>query len=157
MNTVSPLESASFPPSEPTTSPGTGIANLPNQRHKIVAKNGANFTLMVCGKFDKTVLWMIIFIFIPCNSGESGVGKTTFVNTLFTSTIKEPKNLNKRRTKTPSKTVQIQITRAGKIVIVPLIQYRTEPPPPPPPPPPFLFNVAAITTMIRAGRENVQG
>lgn len=46
--------------------------------------------------------------------GESGVGKTTFVNTLFTSTIKEPKNLNKRRTKAPSKTVQIQITRAGK-------------------------------------------
>lgn len=42
------------------------------------------------------------------------MGKTTFVNTLFTSTIKEPKNLNKRRTKAPSKTVQIQITRAGK-------------------------------------------
>jgi cell division control protein 12 len=37
--------------SETITSPGTGIANLPNQRHKIVAKNGANLTLMVCGKF----------------------------------------------------------------------------------------------------------
>jgi cell division control protein 12 len=38
------------PISEPIiTAPGTGIANLPNQRHKIVAKNGANFTLMVCG------------------------------------------------------------------------------------------------------------
>ncbi|KAI8375562.1 Septin-domain-containing protein [Blakeslea trispora] len=57
---------------ESITSPGTGIANLPNQRHKIVAKNGANFTLMVC----------------------------------------EPKNLTKRRIKSPSKTVQIQITRA---------------------------------------------
>jgi cell division control protein 12 len=33
-----------------STLPGTGIANLPNQRHKIVAKNGANFTIMVCGK-----------------------------------------------------------------------------------------------------------
>ncbi|KAI7866237.1 Septin-domain-containing protein [Spinellus fusiger] len=75
------------------TSIGTGIANLPNQRHKIVAKNGANFTVMVCG--------------------ESGVGKTTFVNTLFTSTIKEPKNVTRRRfNKTPSKTVQIQITKA---------------------------------------------
>ncbi|KAG2197537.1 hypothetical protein INT46_002866 [Mucor plumbeus] len=74
------------------TLPGTGIANLPNQRHKIVAKNGANFTIMVCG--------------------ESGVGKTTFVNTLFTSTIKEPKNLTKRHSKAPSKTVQIQITKA---------------------------------------------
>ncbi|KAG1107528.1 hypothetical protein G6F42_016339 [Rhizopus arrhizus] len=77
-----------------STLPGTGIANLPNQRHKIVAKNGANFTIMVCG--------------------ESGVGKTTFVNTLFTSTIKEPKNLTKRHLKTPSQTVQIQITKAGK-------------------------------------------
>lgn len=49
--------------------------------------------------------------------GESGVGKTTFVNTLFTSTIKEPKNLAKRRSKAPSKTVQIQITRAGKCLL----------------------------------------
>jgi septin family protein len=29
---------------------GVGVANLPNQRHKIVAKRGANFTIMVCGK-----------------------------------------------------------------------------------------------------------
>lgn len=29
---------------------GVGIAHLPNQRHKIVSKRGANFTLMVCGK-----------------------------------------------------------------------------------------------------------
>ncbi|KAI9305186.1 Septin-domain-containing protein [Cunninghamella echinulata] len=91
---VSPVEIAPpAPPPVPITSSGTGIANLPNQRHKIVAKNGANFTIMVCG--------------------ESGVGKTTFVNTLFTTTIKEPKNLTKRRLKqTPSKTVQIQITKA---------------------------------------------
>lgn len=27
--------------------PATGIANLPNQRHKIVAKRGAAFTIMV--------------------------------------------------------------------------------------------------------------
>lgn len=44
------------------------------------------------------------------------MGKTTFVNTLFTTTIKEPKNLNRRHVKPPSKTVQIQITRAGNIV-----------------------------------------
>jgi cell division control protein 12 len=36
---------------------GTGITNLPNQRHKIVAKHGAHFTMMVVG--------------------ESGLGKTT--------------------------------------------------------------------------------
>lgn len=38
-------------PPPPSHLPNTGIANLPNQRHKIVAKNGANFTIMVCGKF----------------------------------------------------------------------------------------------------------
>lgn len=48
-------------------------------------------------------------------AGESGTGKTTFVNTLFTSTIKEPKNLSAhRRYRQTSKTVQIQITKAGK-------------------------------------------
>lgn len=44
---MSPIDVATPPP---FPSNGTGIANLPNQRHKIVAKNGANFTLMVCGK-----------------------------------------------------------------------------------------------------------
>jgi len=27
-----------------------GIANLPNQRHKIVSRKGAHFTIMVVGK-----------------------------------------------------------------------------------------------------------
>ncbi|KAG1139930.1 hypothetical protein G6F37_009390 [Rhizopus arrhizus] len=71
---------------------GVGIAHLPNQRHKIVSKRGANFTLMVCG--------------------ESGVGKTTFVNTLFTTGIKNYKNMNKRHAKQIEKTVEIEITKA---------------------------------------------
>ncbi|CDH59667.1 cell division control protein 12 [Lichtheimia corymbifera JMRC:FSU:9682] len=71
---------------------GVGVAHLPNQRHKIVSKRGANFTLMVCG--------------------ESGVGKTTFVNTLFTTTIKDPKQLAKRHSKQIDKTVEIEITKA---------------------------------------------
>lgn len=50
MTVSSPTEVAPPPPRAPITSTGTGIANLPNQRHKIVAKNGANFTLMVCGE-----------------------------------------------------------------------------------------------------------
>ncbi|KAI8646064.1 putative septin [Parasitella parasitica] len=76
----------------PTASSGVGIAHLPNQRHKIVSKRGAKFTLMVCG--------------------ESGVGKTTFVNTLFTTGIKVDKNLNKRHAKQTQKTVEIEITKA---------------------------------------------
>ncbi|KAK3806375.1 MAG: Septin-domain-containing protein [Benniella sp.] len=71
---------------------GIGIANLPNQRHKIVAKRGANFTLMVCG--------------------ESGLGKTTFINTLFTTTIKPPKTYKRRFNKSTEKTVEIEIIRA---------------------------------------------
>ncbi|KAF8920884.1 hypothetical protein BGZ58_004299, partial [Dissophora ornata] len=76
----------------PQVGAGIGIANLPNQRHKIVAKSGANFTLMVCG--------------------ESGLGKTTFINTLFTTTIKAPKNHKRRNNKTAEKTVEIEIIRA---------------------------------------------
>ncbi|KAG1122284.1 hypothetical protein G6F42_011629 [Rhizopus arrhizus] len=79
----------------PSASSGVGIAHLPNQRHKIVSKRGANFTLMV---------W-----------GESGVGKTTFVNTLFTTGIKADKNLNKRHAKQIEKTVEIEITKADII------------------------------------------
>lgn len=39
----------------PSNSSGVGVAHLPNQRHKIVSKRGANFTLMVCGKFIYSV------------------------------------------------------------------------------------------------------
>lgn len=101
----------------PSASSGVGVAHLPNQRHKIVSKRGANFTLMVCGKnkvhFDRN----------KKKSGgsksgeigESGVGKTTFVNTLFTTGIKSEKNLAKRHAKQIDKTVEIEITKAGKV------------------------------------------
>lgn len=45
--------------------------------------------------------------------GESGVGKTTFVNTLFTTSIKEYKNPAKRHEKQLDRTVEIEITKAG--------------------------------------------
>ncbi|CAG8433218.1 530_t:CDS:10 [Ambispora gerdemannii] len=79
-------------PSAVAPTSGIGIADLPNQRHKIVAKRGTNFTLMVVG--------------------ESGLGKTTFINTLFTTTIKEKKNQAKRHAKQTDKTVEIEITKA---------------------------------------------
>jgi signal recognition particle receptor subunit beta len=69
-----------------------GIANLPNQRHKIVAKRGAAFTIMV--------------------AGESGLGKTTFINTLFSTTIKNYADHKKRHAKQIDKTVEIEITKA---------------------------------------------
>ncbi|PSK36755.1 Septin spn4 [Elsinoe australis] len=69
-----------------------GIANLPNQRHKIVAKRGAAFTIMV--------------------AGESGLGKTTFINTLFSTTIKNYADHRRRHAKQIDKTVEIEITKA---------------------------------------------
>jgi cell division control protein 12 len=46
------VDSFLYDQSPPVASVGTGISNLPSQRHKIVAKNGANFTVMVCGKLN---------------------------------------------------------------------------------------------------------
>ncbi|KAJ1923127.1 Septin spn4 [Tieghemiomyces parasiticus] len=71
---------------------GIGIANLPNQRHKIVTKKGTNFTLMVVG--------------------ESGLGKTTFVNTMFTTSIVDPKDPAARAKKQTERTVDINVTKA---------------------------------------------
>ncbi|KAJ2725457.1 Septin spn4 [Coemansia sp. D1744] len=73
---------------------GIGIANLPNQLHKIVTKKGTNFSLMVVG--------------------ESGTGKTTFINTLLTTELIEPLDDANRRKKQLDKTVDINIHKAGK-------------------------------------------
>ncbi|KAJ1814726.1 Septin spn4 [Coemansia sp. RSA 2599] len=71
---------------------GIGIANLPNQLHKIVTKKGTNFSIMVVG--------------------ESGTGKTTFINTLLTTEIIEPLEDAARRKKQLDKTVDINIHKA---------------------------------------------
>jgi len=69
-----------------------GVSNLPYQLHKIIAKRGANFTLMV--------------------AGESGLGKTTFINTLFSTGLKAYVDNRKRDLKRGNKTVEIEITKA---------------------------------------------
>ncbi|KAI8341606.1 Septin-domain-containing protein [Choanephora cucurbitarum] len=69
-----------------------GIAHLPNQAHRLKAKTGASFNLMVCG--------------------ESGLGKTTFINTLFATTIKEYKSPEQRYARQFDRTVHIEVTKA---------------------------------------------
>ncbi|GAA5974014.1 hypothetical protein JCM11641_008213 [Rhodosporidiobolus odoratus] len=69
-----------------------GISNLPNQRHKIVAKAGGHFTLMVVG--------------------ESGLGKTTLINTLFSTELAAVKDYSRRFTKQMDKTTEIDIIKA---------------------------------------------
>ncbi|KAJ3220301.1 hypothetical protein HK099_004402 [Clydaea vesicula] len=76
----------------PSLSSAVGISNLPNQRHKIVSRKGTNFTIMVVG--------------------ESGLGKTTFVNTLFSSLIRDYKKPEHRIQKQMDHTVQIDVVRA---------------------------------------------
>jgi len=71
---------------------GIGIATLPNQLHKIVAKRGAHFTLMVVG--------------------ESGLGKTTLVNTLFATELATMRNYSKRHAKQFDKLTEIDIIKA---------------------------------------------
>ncbi|KIJ19541.1 hypothetical protein PAXINDRAFT_153432 [Paxillus involutus ATCC 200175] len=71
---------------------GLGISNLPNQKHKIVAKRGAHFTMMVVG--------------------ESGLGKTTLVNTLFTTELSPAKNYSKRHYKQLDKLTEVEIIKA---------------------------------------------
>lgn len=69
-----------------------GISNLPNQRYKIVSKEGTTFTLMLVG--------------------ESGLGKTTFVNTLFQTLLVNHEDNRNRFNKPIKRTVDIDITRA---------------------------------------------
>lgn len=80
-----------------------GFATLPNQVHRKSVKKGFDFTLMVAGEpcfvhnsRQSAVLHVTYFSFCSFTSkGESGLGKSTLVNSLFlTDLYKDRKLLN---------------------------------------------------------------
>jgi cell division control protein 12 len=60
---------------------------------------------------------LTFFFFFTFSIGESGLGKTTFINTLFTTSIKDHKNPLRRHHKQLDKTVEIEITKAGTMAV----------------------------------------
>lgn len=68
-----------------------GIANLPNQLHKIILRKGVTMTIMMVG--------------------ASGSGKTTFINTLLTCSAKNYKDPSRRKDMLAKKTTTIDVVR----------------------------------------------
>jgi septin 7 len=91
-----------------------GFANLPNQWHRKSVRKGFNFNVMVVGMsrallfFSLAVSGLIradVFSFSP---GESGLGKSTLVNTLFNTSLYPPKERKGPSMDIIPKTVTIQ-------------------------------------------------
>ncbi|KAJ3196940.1 hypothetical protein HK101_006989 [Irineochytrium annulatum] len=78
-----------------------GFHNLPNQVHRKSIKKGFQFTMMVVGEYEGLKL----------PAGESGLGKSTLVNTLFNTTLYPNKESKEPTVETP-KTVEIQTISA---------------------------------------------
>lgn len=64
---------------------------------------------MVCSSRYKIEINELTFYKV---AGESGLGKTTFINTLFSTTIKNYADHKRRHAKQVDKTVEIEITKA---------------------------------------------
>ena len=82
-----------------------GFANLPNQWHRKSVRKGFNFNVMVVGKAPpgnctKEIVLTLI--------GESGLGKSTLVNTLFNTSLYPPKEQKGPSIDIMPKTVSIQ-------------------------------------------------
>lgn len=85
-----------------------GFANLPNQWHRKSVRKGFNFNVMVVGPWIRMHMYSTWHWLSNEVTGESGLGKSTLVNTLFNTSLYPP-----RERKGPSldiipKTVTIQ-------------------------------------------------
>ena len=97
-----------------------GFSNLPNQVHRKSVRKGFQFTAMVVGKFPsqacrhvrKSVVTLILLI----PQGESGLGKSTLINTLFNTKLYQPKEPLPPSAERP-KTVAIESISAGSFSV----------------------------------------
>ncbi|KAI1936805.1 Cell division control protein 3 [Ophidiomyces ophidiicola] len=85
-----------------------GFANLPNQWHRKSVRKGFNFNVMVVGEFIPLRLPLAIRHFAYNSLGESGLGKSTLVNTLFNTSLYPPKERKGPSLDIIPKTVSIQ-------------------------------------------------
>ena len=86
-----------------------GFANLPNQWHRKSVRKGFNFNVMVVGKHISSSLPDHIKPHqLTLSAGESGLGKSTLVNTLFNTSLYPPKERKGPSLDIIPKTVSIQ-------------------------------------------------
>lgn len=89
-----------------------GFANLPNQVHRKSVRKGFQFTTMVVGMLSIPQLIPLLTII----AGESGLGKSTLINTLFNTTLYPPKEPLAPAAERP-KTVAIESIGAGMLFL----------------------------------------
>ena len=98
-----------------------GFANLPNQVHRKSVKKGFQFTTMVVGQWFCSRPWCsgLRTNALRRPAGESGLGKSTLVNTLFNTTLYQPK-VPLAPSAERAKTVAIESITAGTSFRAPL-------------------------------------
>lgn len=68
-----------------------GFANVTNQVYRRAVKMGFDFTLMVVGAYFSVLFTEVVHVWtLFVRSGQCGLGKSTFINALFSHHIKEP-------------------------------------------------------------------